>query len=96
MGGYVTKPTKARPSLNECLGVGPTLQNSLWNMPTLCRLKPVALTEDLKETFVQNRINEDDQDSLRFHWIKDREILETVVLRFRRYNVWTFIVAICF
>ena len=26
----------------------------------------------------------DDRDSLRFHWIKDREILETVVLRFTR------------
>ena len=48
----------------------------------LCRLKPVAPTGDLKQAFLQIRINKDDRDSLRFYWIKDREILETVVLRF--------------
>ena len=53
-------------------------------MLILCRLKPVALTGDLKQAFLQIRINKDDRDSLRFHWIKDREILETVVLRFTR------------
>ena len=42
------KPTKARPSLKECLEVGPALPNTLWNMLLRCRLKPVALTEDLK------------------------------------------------
>ena len=49
-----------------------------------CRLKPVALTGDIKQAFLQIRINKDGQDSLRFHWIKDREILGTVVLGFTR------------
>ena len=62
----------------------PALQNTLWNVLIRCHLKPVALTGDLKQTFPQIRINEDDWGSLRFHWIKDREILETVVLRFTR------------
>ena len=29
-------------------------------------------------------INEDDLKAMRFHWIKDREILEAVVLQFTR------------
>ena len=36
------KPTKAGLSLNECLEVGPALQNTLWNVLTRCRLKPVT------------------------------------------------------
>ena len=64
--------------------VGPALKNKLWNVLTRCRLKSVALTGDLKQAFLQIRINEDDRDSLRFHWIKDREILAAVVLRFTR------------
>ena len=73
------KPTKASPLLNECLEVGPALQNTLWNVLTRCRLKSVALTGDLKQAFLQIRINKDDRDSLIFHWIKDRKTLETVV-----------------
>ena len=49
-----------------------------------CRLKPVAITGYLKSDFLQIRSNEDDRDALRFHWIKNREILETVVLPFTR------------
>ena len=78
------KPTKASTSLNECLKVGPALQSTLWNVLTRCRLKPVATTGDLKQAFLQIRINEDDRGALRFHWIKDCEILETVALRFTR------------
>ena len=78
------KPTKARPSLNECLEVGPALQNTIWDVLTQCRLKPVAITVDLKQASLQIKINEDDRDALRFHWIKGCEILETVVLRFTR------------
>ena len=75
------KPRKTSPSLNECLEVGPVLQNMLWNVLIRCRLNPVALG-DIKQAFLQIRINEDGRDSLRFHWIKDREILGTVILRF--------------
>ena len=76
------KPTKASLSLNECLENGPALQNTIWNVLTQCRLKPVAITESLKQAFLQIRINKDDRDAIRFHQIKDREILDSVVLRF--------------
>ena len=78
------KPTKASPSLNECLEVGPVLQNTLWNVLTRCRLKPVAIIGVLKQVFLKIMINKNDRDALRFHWIKDREILEIVVLQFMR------------
>ena len=74
------KPMKASPYLNECLEVGPVLKNTLWNVLPRCRLKPVAIIGDLKQVFLKIMINKDDQDAMRFHWIKDREILETVVL----------------
>ena len=35
-----------------------------------------------KQAFLQIKINEDDRDAMRFNWIKDREILKTVILRF--------------
>ena len=44
------------------------------------RLKPVALAGDLK----QIRIRLEDQNTLRFNWIKDREDSNVEVLRFSR------------
>ena len=49
-----------------------------------CRLKPVSLTGDLKQAFLQVRINENDCDSLRFHLIKNSKRLKTVILQFTR------------
>ena len=72
------------PSLNECLETGPPLQNLLWSVLVRNRLKPVALAGDLKQAFLQIRIRPEDRDSLRFHWIKSKETLEVVVLRFTR------------
>ena len=40
------------PSLNDCLEMGPPLQNLLWDI----LLKPVALAGDLKQVFLQVRI----------------------------------------
>ena len=51
-------------------------------MLTRCRLKPVVITEDLKQSFLQIRINKDDREAIRFQWIKDREMLDSVVLPF--------------
>ena len=47
------------PSLNECLEIGPSLQNQLWNVLVRYRFYLVAIACDLK------------QDALRFHRIKD-------------------------
>ena len=61
------------PSLNDCLETGPPLQNLLWSLLVRNRSKAVALAGDLKQAFLQIRIREEDRDSLRFHWIKDKE-----------------------
>ena len=67
------KPSEDSPSLNECLETGPPLQNLLWNVLVRNRLKPVALTADIKKAFLQVRIRPEDRDALRFHWIKDKD-----------------------
>ena len=72
------------PSLNDCLETGPPLQNLLWDVLVRNRLKPVALAGDLKQAFLQVRIQSEDRDALRFHWIKDRDTSNVEVLRFTR------------
>ena len=72
------------PSLNDCLETGPPLQNLLWDVLVRNRLKPVALAGDLKQAFLQVRIQSEDRDALRFHWIKDRDTSNIEVLRFTR------------
>ena len=64
------KPSEDSPSLNECLETGPPLQDLLWNVLVRNRLKPVALTADIKKAFLQVRIRPEDRDALRFHWIR--------------------------
>jgi hypothetical protein len=56
-------------SLNDCLEMGPALQNLLWNILVRNRFKPVALAADLKQAFLQIRIKAKDGDALSFHWI---------------------------
>ena len=72
------------PSLNDCLETGPVLQNRLWNVLVRNRFKPVALSADLKQAFLQIRIREKDRDVLRFQWVSDRNPKKTEVYRFTR------------
>jgi hypothetical protein len=62
----------------------PPLQNLLWDVLVRNRLKPVALSGDLKQAFLQVRVRALDRDSLRFHWIKDKDLSTVEVLRFTR------------
>ena len=64
-----TKPNQTSPSLNNCQETGPPLQNLLWNVLVRNRFKPVVLSGDLKQAFLQDRIRESDRHALRFHWI---------------------------
>ena len=68
------------PSLNDCLETGPPLQNLLWNVLVRNRLKPIALSADLKKAFLQVLIRVEDRDSLRFHWIKNKDPSDIEVL----------------
>ena len=71
-------------SLNDCLETGPPLQNKLFNVLIRYRLKPIALTGDMKQAFLQISIRKEDQDSQRFHWIKMKNPDLTDTLRFTR------------
>ena len=72
------------PSLNECLEIGPPLQNQLWNVLVRNRFYPVAIAGDLKQAFLQIRVRREDRDALRFHWIKDLASKQVETLRFTR------------
>ena len=72
------------PSLNDCLETGPPLQNLMWSVLIRNRFKPVALAGDMKQAFLQIRIREADRDSLRFHWIKNKDSSQVQVYRFTR------------
>ena len=61
------------PSLNECLEVGPPLQNKLWAVLVRIPFQLVALKGDIKQAFLQVRIREEDRDALLLHWISDLE-----------------------
>ncbi|XP_066029903.1 uncharacterized protein [Pocillopora verrucosa] len=72
------------PSLNECLEIGPPLQNQLWNVLVRNRFYPVAIAGDLKQAFLQIRVRREDRVALRFHWIKDLASKQVDTLRFTR------------
>ena len=58
------KASESSPSLNDCLETDPPLQNLLWDVLVRNRLKPVALSADIKQAFLQVRIRPEDRDSL--------------------------------
>ena len=66
------KAHDSAPSLNDCLEVGPTLQNQLWKVLLRGKFHAFALTGDIREAFLQVRISAQDRDTLRFHWM-DKE-----------------------
>ena len=78
------RASEKAPSLNECLHVGPPLQNKLWAVLVRARFQPVALTGDMKQAFLQIRIRKDDRDTLRIHWISDLETKRVETFRFTR------------
>lgn len=61
------KAHDSAPSLNDCLEVGPTLQNQLWKVLLRGKFHAFALTGDIREAFLQVRISAQDLDTLRFH-----------------------------
>ena len=54
------KAHSSAPSLNDCLEVGPPLQNKLWKVLVRGRFHPVALAGDIRKAFLQVRIHVQD------------------------------------
>ena len=67
------KAHSSAPSLNDCLEVGPPLQNKLWKVLVPGRFHPVALAGDIRKAFLQVRIHAQDRDALRFHWLEAKD-----------------------
>ena len=70
--------------LNECLEVGPPLQNQLLSVMFRNRLYPVAIAGDLRQAFLQIRVRGADRDALRFHWLTNLRSKQVETLRFTR------------
>lgn len=62
------------PSLNECL----------WKILVRIRMRPVVITGDMKQTFLQISITEEERDALHFHWLKNPDEFQLQVYRFTR------------
>ena len=78
------RSNESSPSLNDCLEVGPPLQNQLWSVLVRERSHAIALTADIRMTFLQVRTHPDDRDALRFHWPENKGPLRVCILRFKR------------
>ena len=55
------------PSLNECLETCPPLQNLPRKILVRIIMRPVVITGDMKQAFLQICIKEEERDALRFH-----------------------------
>ena len=78
------KAHTSAPSLNDCLDVGPPLQNKLWKVLVRGRFHPVALAGDIRKAFLQVRIHPQDRDALRFHWLEAKDPQRIQTYRFTR------------
>ena len=58
-------------SLNDCLETGPPTQNLIWDILVRNRNRPITLTGDMKQAFLQIRVREAEWDVLQFHWVTD-------------------------
>ena len=70
--------------LNEYLEPDPNLQNQIWKILVQTSFNSVAICVDLKQAFLQIRIQETCIDALRFHWIKNRDPQKIEIYRFTR------------
>ena len=70
--------------LNEYLEPDPNLQNQIWKILVQTSFNSVAICVDLKQAFLQIRIQETCIDALRFHWIKDGDPQKIEIYRFTR------------
>lgn len=75
---------ESAPSLNDCLEIGPPLQNQVWKVLLRGRFYTVALAGDIQKAFLQVRIRPEDRDALRFHWLSNEDPHQVRTYRFTR------------
>lgn len=78
------KTSSSAASLNDCLETGPPTQNLIWDILIRNRSRPITLSGDIKQAFLQIRVREAERDVLRFHWVTDMDRNKKETLRFTR------------
>ena len=65
------KESLDKPSLDDCLETGPSLQPLLFDILLQSRMNYYCITGDIKKAFLKIRIHPRDRDSLRILWYED-------------------------
>ena len=60
-----------KPSLNDCLLVGPKFNQKIFDLLVRFRSHPIALTADIEKAFLMIAVEERDRDVLRFLWVNE-------------------------
>ena len=78
--------TDGKPSLNECLLVGPKFNQKIFDLLVRFRSHQIALTANIEKAFLMIAVEEADRDVLRFLWVNDIDDEEVTIrpLRFTR------------
>lgn len=58
-----------KPSLNDCLLIGPKFNQRIFDILLRFRSHKIALTADIEKAFLMIRVEEQDRDALRFLWV---------------------------
>ena len=59
------------PSLNNCLHIGPSLHQKIFDILVRFRVYPIAIVADIEKAFLMIKVANEDQDVLRFLWFRD-------------------------
>ncbi len=78
--------TEGKPSLNDCLLVGPKFNQKIFDLLVRFRSYSIGLTADIEKAFLMIGVEEGDRDALRFLWVNNVDDEEPAIrpLRFTR------------
>ena len=71
------------PSLNDCLHVGPSLTQLLFDILVRFRCNRIALIADIEKAFLNIEVDSKDRDCLRFLWVDDLDKEEPMIVVYR-------------
>ena len=72
-----------KPSLNDCLLVGPKFNQKIFDLLVRFRSHPIALTADIEKAFLMIAVEERDRDVLRFLWVNEINDEDITIRRLR-------------
>ncbi|XP_078384164.1 uncharacterized protein LOC144666642 [Oculina patagonica] len=78
-----SRADEKEPSLNDCLHVGPSLTQLLFDILVRFRCNRIALIADIEKAFLNIEVDVKDRDCLRFLWMDDLDKEEPMVVVYR-------------